>query len=59
MNDLINRQDAERKSGRWNRLDYDTFHCLECGRTFMLMQGAMYMNYCPNCGADMRGEEHE
>ena len=27
--------------------------CSECGESFMLMP----QNYCPNCGADMRGEK--
>lgn len=45
----------ERK-GTWNRLSDDTFHCRECGTTFIVMQGEDHMNYCPNCGADMRGE---
>ena len=41
----------ERKRGEWKRnlLGCD---CSVCGRTTI----AMY-NYCPNCGADMRGEE--
>ena len=34
---------------------YDTMACSECGHT---MANALLIpaNYCPNCGADMRGE---
>jgi hypothetical protein len=50
---------AQRK-GNWVGIDdepCETFECDRCG--FVLedwIQGAFY-NYCPNCGADMRGEE--
>ena len=48
----------ERKNGNWVGIDDDpceTFECDRCG--FVLddwIQGALY-NFCPNCGADMRG----
>ena len=48
----------ERKKGNWVGIDDDpceTFECDRCG--FVLddwIQGALY-NFCPNCGADMRG----
>ena len=47
----------ERKKGEWIRMPYHVTECSECG--FSLedwIQGALY-NYCPNCGADMRGRE--
>ena len=49
----------ERKTGNWVGIDdepCETFECDVCG--FVLddwIEGAFY-NYCPNCGADMRGE---
>ena len=52
--------EPERKKGKWNRMGLnDIFHCLECGVTFIVIQGQERMNFCPNCGAqmDMRGEE--
>lgn len=53
--------ESERKKGEWIRLDeYPndvSVKCSECGVTLEdWMMGAFY-NYCPNCGADMRGEE--
>lgn len=51
----------ERK-GSWVGIDgefCETFECDRCG--FVLedwIQGAFY-NFCPNCGADMRGENDE
>ena len=48
----------ERKTGNWVGIDdepCETFECDVCG--FVLddwIEGAFY-NYCPNCGADMRG----
>ena len=51
--------EPERPRGKWNRLSDDTFHCLECGKTFMVIQGKGHMSFCPNCGADMReGEQN-
>ena len=53
----------DRKKGKWIRLDeYPndvSVKCSECGVTLEdWMMGAFY-NYCPNCGADMRGGEDE
>lgn len=46
----------ERKKGKW--IDYPIadgfFQCTECG---VLRES--WCNFCPNCGADMRGEEDE
>ena len=43
----------ERKNGNWVGIDdesCETFECDVCG--FVLDD---FYNYCPNCGADMRG----
>lgn len=37
--------------GRW-KITSIYIKCLECGECFMLIP----QNFCPNCGADMRGE---
>ena len=31
--------------------------CSVCGKWIDVLQGTAEMNYCPNCGADMRGEK--
>ena len=51
-----------RKRGKWRRRLVDNgfnadWHCSECGwKTAIEEHG---YNYCPNCGADMRGEQDE
>ena len=45
----------ERKKGKWEPESYyhnHEFICSECGNT-----GKWHWDYCPNCGADMRGEQ--
>ena len=34
--------------------DYFRFHCSECGED---KPNSIHINYCPNCGARMRGDE--
>ena len=46
------------KHGRWINTDYKpgTYcKCSVCGRRIYAYEDC---NYCPNCGADMRGEEN-
>lgn len=57
---------AERKKGKWKETDdgWDgTYYvCSECGCPWTLIDGTPEdngMNFCPNCGADMRGEKDE
>ena len=52
--------------GRWepedNYFDEDTWHCSACSEPFVLIEGTPIgngMNYCPNCGAKMDGEEQD
>jgi len=50
----------ERKKGRWERTedehgDFLCWECSECGERYVLPHHRA--SYCPNCGADMRGEE--
>ena len=55
---------TERKKGRWIETDdgWDGvyYECSCCKEAFTLIDGTptdnLY-NYCPNCGAEMRGEE--
>lgn len=52
----------ERKTGRWIEVD-DAYNrisgrCSVCGwESHMYEDDVVGMNYCPNCGADMRGEQ--
>ena len=59
----------ERKKGKWiwwyeeKFTEYTTEYtphckCSECGRE-CAPSVATYSNFCRNCGADMRGEEHD
>lgn len=51
--------EPERKKGKWIRIGDDTFSCNKCGHLFIVIQGSSHMNFCPNCNADMRGEQNE
>ena len=47
----------ERKTGKWeiyviSMFDGEGCRCSECG-----LEGVPYWDFCPNCGADMRGEQ--
>lgn len=43
------------KHGRWIKDEYGIPHCSEC----KAINNTVYRNYCPNCGADMRGEKND
>lgn len=60
---IRNLPSAQPKKGKW--IVYkapDAYHCGLCKCPFcgeeMIAEADEY-NFCPNCGADMRGEEHE
>ena len=47
----------ERKTGEWIELDFTQaweYKCDQCGRLSDFKD-----NFCPNCGADMRGERND
>ena len=51
----------ERPKGRWELIqdDWNVYQCSECKEWWTLESGTPQensMNFCPNCGADMRGE---
>ena len=57
---------AERKRGEWEWVQYDAnneigdYHCSECRfipASWNLR--AEHLNYCPNCGAEMRGGNND
>ena len=61
----------ERKTGKWNAYYHGinetpsfTYSCNQCGYSAPYgLYGGKYSqkewNFCPNCGADMRGEQDE
>ena len=60
--------EPERKKGSWNVIQGNIVVCSECGMLApKSMTGCLLnrhlepnrTNFCPNCGADMRGEKHE
>ena len=55
---------AQPKKGRWISADAIfggvPFYCSECGEnTRDTVMGEPRWNFCPNCGADMRGEQDD
>lgn len=73
LDDLENMPSAqpERKTGEWivwNGMDVPENHgrhkCSECGEFALLryekpLQKEVLSDFCPNCGADMRGEQND
>lgn len=51
--------EQEPRKGKWTKISNTApcMNCPICGSTFTLILGGDKMHYCPNCGADMRGEE--
>ena len=52
----------ERKKGKWIRVAGMNERCSVCNQYFPLSDFTdrpFWINFCPNCGADMRGEEHD
>lgn len=53
------------KRGEWLKIypeheEWNIYECSRCGEEFNLIEGTPYdngYNFCPNCGADMRGRK--
>lgn len=55
-------EEPERKNGKWIEKEYSPFYCSVCG-TYQYsasweIKNKEY-NFCPRCGADMRGTDYE
>lgn len=50
--------EPERKTGKWlkKRLSINCSVCKKCNWSLCFEDVVRQFNYCPNCGADMRGE---
>ena len=48
--------EPERKKGKWIKNNLVGWLCSNCGE-YIVLNIKMHGNFCPNCGADMRGEE--
>ena len=51
--------ELKRRKGKWIHDNPNTFRCSKCNKYLDIGCGNMKMNYCPNCGADMREGEQE
>jgi hypothetical protein len=48
---------SDRPNGKWTYAGYDGHvKCDMCAKTYDWFTDAQYFDFCPNCGADMRGE---
>lgn len=60
---VINEQPTveERKNGRWqvDPSGYGFWICSDCGFVSEASGADLLYNFCPNCGADMRGEQDD
>lgn len=56
---------VKRKKGKWIKLDMHAHladhKCTACGQECYVptCMGEPMYTYCPNCGADMRGDDHD
>ena len=56
--------EPERKKGKWIRIGHfgRSYKCNQCGNSLDfdgVNVGRGDANFCPNCGADMRGDKNE
>lgn len=57
ISDIESLPAIELKKGKWIKDNLVGWKCSNCGEHIVL--DIKYGNYCPNCGADMRGERDE
>lgn len=57
---LVNKSptiEPERKKGKWIEEPNCYYRCSRCSSHYPSILGYMDYKYCPNCGADMKGEK--
>ena len=66
IKDLPSADVVERKRGEWAKRTHDTLiaqvnfaYCSECGQPIMHEHTRPLWNFCPNCGAKMKGNSDE
>lgn len=62
LKELLNRYEiTERPQGEWINQEQGAFYPIECSKChnqpFCNDKGYVLSNFCPNCGADMRGKK--
>lgn len=66
--EIVKILDEERPKGNWDFAGDNMFRCTECGVLYTYKQlehlkkhttDSTFPNFCPRCGADMRGERNE
>ena len=58
--DVLKILEQQPKTGHWIRVDDTKLRCSECDVIhFIAMYPSGEINFCPNCGADMRESEDE
>lgn len=55
LHDLASRLE-KRKVGKWKKNEHTFWTCSECG--LVNKYNRVQYAYCPNCGAEMRGEDN-
>ena len=56
MADWLKELKAERPQGEWTNAGVLTVHCSNCKSEFHELEA---MNYCPHCGARMKGADDD
>ena len=56
--------EPERKKGKWIHKGCGCFECDQCGErvslnVYIAEKASDRFKFCPNCGADMRGEQND
>jgi ribosomal protein S27AE len=65
MGEIRSIPSADRPQGEWIITEQDNGHkwthrkCSECGKGIIEPLGVSGMNFCPNCGARMKGADYE